>query len=196
MSLLLQIIGVIIGVGASAVTFRIPYAAIMGSAMAGLIGWEVSQALSIYGVQSLYCATLGALCISLTAELLARAKRMPAIVFVVTGILPLVPGTKTYKAMLCLVQGAHEQAAVHSMDALLVAGGIAIGMLMGSAIDRAWIHPTLKKWVRDIDDDEEEAVAGPALLRHRKKYGAAPLVKKSASTWRQKRQHRMARHEE
>lgn len=141
MSLLLKALGVLVGTAASAVLFNVPRSALLWAALAGLMGWAVQIRVGLNGLPPAAGALLGALTVSLAGEALARARRMPALVFVVPGILPLVPGTRAFQAMLALLRQDHGLAAVEGAQALVAAGGIAVGLLMGTALTRAWGRP-------------------------------------------------------
>lgn len=138
--LALLLLGVILGVGASAVTFRIPAKELFWATAAGFLGWEVMFCLQFYDISTLSATTLGALAISLCSELLARSRRIPASIYVVPGILPLVPGRAIYSAMFATING-HDFAETGTTQALLGAGGIAIGLLIGTSIARGLLHP-------------------------------------------------------
>jgi len=142
MSLLLKAVGVLVGTAASAVLFNVPRSALVWAALAGLMGWAVQIRVGLNGLPPAVGALLGALTVSLAGEALARARRMPALVFVVPGILPLVPGTRAFQAMLALLRQDHGLAALEGAQALIAAGGIAVGLLMGTALTRAWGRPT------------------------------------------------------
>ena len=53
---------------------------------------------------------LAATLISLLSEILARKMKYPAIIFVIPGILPLIPGLGLYNTMLYLVKGNYTNA--------------------------------------------------------------------------------------
>lgn len=146
MSLFLKVAGVLIGVAGCAITFRSPKASILWAALIGLLGWEVQEAMLIMGCHQLISTTCGALTIAICSELMARSLKMPATIFLVNGILPLVPGMRMYQSMMGYIKGLHASAEADSIQAMLAAGGIAIGMLMGNAIARAWIHPVLNRF--------------------------------------------------
>jgi uncharacterized membrane protein YjjB (DUF3815 family) len=155
-------VGAILGIAGSAVTFRIPVRALFGCVIAGILGWQVSYMLGQWGIVPVYCSFMGAVTISLCSEILARAIRMPATVFVVPGILPLVPGTLTYDSMYFLIQGNSDQALAAGMKAMLIASGIAGGMLMGTAIAKGFINPSLQNLHASLKDDF--AISIPELI--------------------------------
>ena len=88
-----------VGIGASALTFRIPAKELPWATAAGFLGWEVMDCLQSYNVPTLTATTLGALTVSLCSEVLARDRKAPAPIYVVPGILPLVPGRAIYYAL-------------------------------------------------------------------------------------------------
>jgi len=141
MNLFLQAFGVLVGTAGSAVLFNVPRHVLLWSAVAGLTGWAVQTQARLLDMPPTAGALLGAVTVSLVGEALARARRMPALVFVVPGILPLVPGTRAYHAMLALLKQNHSLAAAEGSQALIAAGGIAVGLLMGTALTRTWGRP-------------------------------------------------------
>ena len=62
---------------------------------------------------------LSALVLTLLSELLARLCKMPASVFLVLGIFPLVPGSALYKMMAFAVQGEYRKALSSGGEALV-----------------------------------------------------------------------------
>ncbi len=62
---------------------------------------------------------LSALVLTLLSELLARICKMPASIFLVLGIFPLVPGSALYRMMAYLVQGHYSQALQQGGEALV-----------------------------------------------------------------------------
>jgi uncharacterized membrane protein YjjB (DUF3815 family) len=75
---------------------------------------------------------LGSLLVAIYSEILGRLFRVPITVFVVCGIIPLVPGSVIYYAMSQYVQGNFMKAMRLSMQALLIAGTISISIAVVS----------------------------------------------------------------
>jgi uncharacterized membrane protein YjjB (DUF3815 family) len=75
---------------------------------------------------------LGALAVATYSEILGRIFKVPITVFVICGIIPLVPGSVIYYAMSQYVQGNFTKAMRLSMQALLIAGTISIGIAVVS----------------------------------------------------------------
>ena len=71
------------------------------------------------------------------SEYLARKLKQPAIVFVIPGIIPLVPGLGMYNTMLYLVQNDYNLAISKGADVLFVGGAISLGVLIVTSIVRS-----------------------------------------------------------
>ena len=79
---------------------------------------------------------MAALLVSLMSEILARKLKQPATVFVIPGIILLVPGLGMYKTMLYLVQNDYANAVAKGADVLFIGGAISMGVLIITAIFR------------------------------------------------------------
>ena len=73
---------------------------------------------------------IAALLVSYISELLARKLKQPAIIFIIPGIIPLVPGLGMYNTMLYLVQSDYNNAIAKGADVLFVGGAISLGILV------------------------------------------------------------------
>ncbi len=87
-----------------AVFFNVPLKLLLPPAVVGGIGWvvylvimEVTNNMSLSGF-------LAAASVSAMSEVLARKMYQPAILFVIPGILPLIPGIGLYNTMLAIIQ--------------------------------------------------------------------------------------------
>ncbi|MEW6280277.1 MAG: threonine/serine exporter family protein [Candidatus Eremiobacterota bacterium] len=130
-----EVLAVLAGVTATAVLFNVPQRALPVAPLAGLAGflaaWLMEPFLDRPG-----CLFAAGLTVGLASEGLARLQRIPALVFSVPGILPLVPGSVAYRGMASAVRGEHAAAAEMLSLAVLSAGGIAMGLLLASALWR------------------------------------------------------------
>lgn len=70
------------------------------------------------------------------SDIMAHKLKVPATMMIIIGILPLVPGAKLYYAMLGIVQSDLEMFNKNATAALLLAAGIAVGIIAVTAISR------------------------------------------------------------
>ncbi|OJT71414.1 hypothetical protein BM530_22550, partial [Clostridioides difficile] len=79
---------------------------------------------------------IAAALVSACSETLARKLKQPAIVFVIPGILPLIPGIGLYNTMLSLIQKNYSLAMSKGTDALFLSAAIALGVLVVTSFVR------------------------------------------------------------
>ncbi|MCI1209826.1 MAG: threonine/serine exporter family protein [Treponema sp.] len=78
----------------------------------------------------------GAFAVAILAELLAFFIKHPATVFLVPGIIPLVPGGGIFTMMRAAVQGQLDESVKAGYSTLIAAGAIAFGVAAASSIAR------------------------------------------------------------
>ncbi len=103
------------------------------SAVICCAGYEIAQLL---GCSLFISAFIGAVCSAAYSELMAHILKAPATIMIIVGILPLVPGAKLYYTMLGLVQDDMDKFYQNGEAALLLAVGIAVGIITVTAISR------------------------------------------------------------
>ena len=70
------------------------------------------------------------------SDIMAHKLKVPATMMIIIGILPLVPGSKLYYTMLSVVQNDVAGFNKNATAALLLAAGIAVGVITVNAISR------------------------------------------------------------
>jgi uncharacterized membrane protein YjjB (DUF3815 family) len=103
----------------------LPYAGLIGA-----IGWVLYVYLFKLTGNPILSNFVPATVVGIASEVSARYLKQPAIVFIIPGIIPLVPGLGMYNTMLYLVQENYELAASTGATALLVGGAISLGVLI------------------------------------------------------------------
>ncbi len=104
------------------------------TAMIGYILYLVMDALGYGRIPSYFFATV---IISVICEILARVMHMPATIFLLSALLPLVPGYNFYCAMLALVENNGPLAATETFNSLQAVAAIAMGAAATSVFFRA-----------------------------------------------------------
>lgn len=121
-----------------AVLFNVPRRLLFGSFCAGAIGHLLRTALALSG-SSLEIATLvGAAAVGFLSVYLADHHNVPASLFAVTGVIPLVPGVFAYQTIIGLLSAtaaAPDQsvalladAAINGVRTALILSAIALGI--------------------------------------------------------------------
>ncbi len=82
------------------------------------------------------------------AEVLARVVKAPATVFLIPSIIPLVPGGRLYYTMRAIVDGEGADAKVFAMETIVIALGIAVGIVVVSLVFYHISHKRIQFKVR------------------------------------------------
>lgn len=116
------------------IVFNVPKKYLILSGIGGAIAW-ISYLISLKLTQSAVLACfVGALAVGLFGELSAIFKKAPVPIFIIPGIITLVPGANMYYAMLYLIKGDFAAASAQGSKALLIAGAIACGLIIMTSI--------------------------------------------------------------
>lgn len=81
----------------------------------------------------------GACVIAVLSEILSRTLKDAATLFIIPGIIPLVPGAKMYNMTLSLLKHDFAEAATLGVQVLMYAGSIAIAILLVSSTIRSTV---------------------------------------------------------
>lgn len=103
-----------------------------------LLVWEVEESAFL---SSLVASTV----ICLWAETMARLRKAPANIFLIPGIVPLLPGGALYYAMSGVVHGEIDQFIQKGKETGLVAIGIVGGILIGSEVVRLFMSAQARR---------------------------------------------------
>ena len=104
------------------------------ASVGGALGWFtylLSRKLQPSEIFSLF---LAAMVVSIYSEIMARIFKTPVTIFIICGIIPLVPGGLMYFATLEAVKGNLEISMSKGIQTLFSAGAIAIGIVFVSSI--------------------------------------------------------------
>ncbi|MCL2054827.1 MAG: threonine/serine exporter family protein [Oscillospiraceae bacterium] len=118
------------------VQFNIKPRHLIGAAIGGFgcqLIFIITQATGASEIISCFTA---ALAITIYAEILARKLRVPVNMYLVVGIIPLVPGRYIYETMITLVDGDIDIFLRSFTDTIAIAGAIAMGVFSASSAVR------------------------------------------------------------
>lgn len=117
-----------------ALLFKIPKRAILSSSIIGGLGYAIYDVIFMLLGSVIMGYFLGTLFIAVSAEILARVKKMPATIFVIPGIVPLVPGSGLYFTMMYLVQQNAAKASQTGMKTMLEIIAMAMALVLTSVL--------------------------------------------------------------
>ena len=148
--------------GVPVIAPSIHYGAVLQCVFSVLACYGFVIIFNIHGIGNLLCAlgggiTWAAYCITLScgghellgyfiatvvaavfAEIMARVRKYPAISYLISSLLPLIPGAAIYYAAQEAFQGNSVGFVSHSTRALAIAGVMAVGILLVVSLTKAW----------------------------------------------------------
>ena len=119
--------------------FNVPRRHLPVTGFVGACGWIVYQLLIGGGETPVWSCFFGACAIALLSDICSRVLKEATTIFIIPGILPLVPGAGMYNAMLLFLKGSLPEAAEAGTQALLMAGSIAVALLIVTSIIRVLV---------------------------------------------------------
>lgn len=115
-----------------------PLSTVLPASLTGLLGYVLYELLLAFsGCGMIFSYFLATVVITVLCEIEARIMRMPSTIFLLTALVPLVPGYTFYCAMLSLVENSGTQAASYGLEAVQIVAAIAVGAAVTSVAFRA-----------------------------------------------------------
>jgi uncharacterized membrane protein YjjP (DUF1212 family) len=130
------VIATFVGILGFCSVFSCPYKFIAISCVEAALCWAVYLFCVSLGCSSVWASFYGAAFVDLAAQILARKLKAPVIIFLVIGVLPLVPGYGIYKVAYDMFSGGDVGASL--TNALMLAGAVALAVIvMDTVVDLA-----------------------------------------------------------
>lgn len=121
-----------------AVLFNIPRNCIIKSGIVGSLGWLVDLQITNITASPVAGAFWGAVTVGIVGEAFARIFKKPVTIFIVPGIVPLVPGSGMYYTMLAITEKRFIDAANVGSETTFIAASIASGIIIASSLSRIY----------------------------------------------------------
>lgn len=120
------------------ILFHVPVRSFIPAVMTGAFAWITYEVAHSNGLSETVSIFFGACTVAILAEVLARILKEAATIFIIPGILPLVPGAGIYYTLFYFIQ--KDQAAVlsYGTQTLMSAGAIAVALMTISIIFRTY----------------------------------------------------------
>lgn len=111
-----------------AVLFQVPKKTLLRSGFAGALGWSVFNIINQEFNSVVVATFLAAMVLAMVGERFARTEKQPFTVFIIPGIVPLVPGVALYNTMIAILEENYALAAEVGSEAILIALAISGGL--------------------------------------------------------------------
>ncbi|WP_427339103.1 threonine/serine exporter family protein [Caloranaerobacter sp. DY30410] len=118
------------------IIFNIPRDSIIKSGITGALGWIIYLFVNINYSSKVAGAFLGAITVGMVGEIMARLFKKPATVYIIPGIVPLVPGAGMYYTMLSIIEKKFIEAANLGTETLFIAAAISSGVIISTTLNK------------------------------------------------------------
>lgn len=120
-----------------ALIYDAPKKLFFSAGLAGALGYLVNFILSTtFQMDSIYTSLLGSLTLGLISHMMSRILKSPVVIFMIPGIIPLVPGSLAFRATQQLVTLNFSEANNTLIRTILIAGSIALGLLISDQLSK------------------------------------------------------------
>lgn len=111
------------------IIFNAPRKSLVSCGFCGAVGWMFFRIMTDQGIDAVQASFVCAFAVALAGHGMAKYYRTPIIIFVVAGIIPLVPGGAAYDAMRHIVSNDYSGAIPLASKAFIISGAIAMGLV-------------------------------------------------------------------
>ena len=136
--ILLHCIGAFGGTLGYAFLLNAPLDTVLPASLTGLLGYAIYEIMiGLLGQGVIFSYFMATVVIAVICEIAARVMRMPSTIFLLTALVPLVPGYTFYCAMLAIVERNGQAMASYGLEAVQIVAVIAVGAAVTSTLFRA-----------------------------------------------------------
>lgn len=145
MPIYIHIIFSYLGAVGFSVFFNAPNKTLYVSGTVGMTSWTIYILLIRSNFDIISANFIAASTASLISEILARKIKKPTLLFVVPGIITLIPGLGLYNTMYYLIEGDFLLAFTTGTNVILASGAIALGVIVVSSLFRTYYINLINK---------------------------------------------------
>lgn len=118
------------------IIFNAPKTSLIQSGFVGMLGWIIYILFTMNGADAVNATLIASFVIAVASQVFAKLYRTPIIIFIVAGIIPLVPGGMAYDAMRNFVENDYNIALALAAKAFLISGAIAMGIVFSEVVNQ------------------------------------------------------------
>ena len=131
---IMHVICPFLGTMGYAVLFHVPKRFYLSCGFTGMAGWLVYNSIVSHTFSAAFASFLGTMAVVFLSRVLSVRKKCPLTIFLVSGILPLVPGAGIYYTVYYLVTNQLAEASRRGMESVKVAFAIVLGIVFVLAV--------------------------------------------------------------
>lgn len=122
------------------ILINIPHNALLACGTVGSLGWMTFILIFHFNLGMMLASLGGAFVVGLGSSVMAHWKKEPMILFNVPGMVPLVPGSQSYKAIYNFAFGKNSLALHYLVQVGMIAGAIAMGFFLAELATKIYFQ--------------------------------------------------------
>lgn len=142
--MIMSILSAFISTIGFSIVFHVQKKHLLTCGLVGAIGWTIYLLGEHWALTSVGATFVASLIVTQISYSLARRRKTPVTVFLIAGIIPLVPGLGLYRTMLYILKADYVLAAQYATLTFEIAGVIAGAIVIISLLPLIW-RPVKKK---------------------------------------------------
>lgn len=143
--MILSVISAFISTIGFSIVFHVQRKHLFICGLVGAIGWLIYLLLNDATHSSVLASFIAALVVTALSYILAKKRKTPITVFLVAGIIPLVPGLGLYRMMAAILEENFSLALNYATLTFEIAGVIAGAIVISSLLPLLWRKPKKQK---------------------------------------------------
>lgn len=131
-----QVLGAFLAVLGFSAVMEVPKKLLLHTSLIGGFGWLIYLLIYNAGSTPAVASFWSAVVISLLSHISARVLKAPVTVFLIGGILPLVPGAGMYRTAYSMMMETSKEVYYNLQETLMIAGAIAVAIFITDSVFR------------------------------------------------------------
>lgn len=136
--MIVSIISAFISTIGFSIVFHIQKKHLLICGLVGALGWTIYLLLEKLGTGSILASFVAALTVTQLSYFLSKRRKTPITVFLIAGIIPLVPGLGLYRTMYAILEANYSVAIEYATLTFEIAGVIAGAIVIISLLPLLW----------------------------------------------------------
>lgn len=128
--MLIQGISAFFATAAFSILFYLPKKYLIHAGMTGSFCWFIYLLVIKFTGDKVLANFIATLIVAVTAHILARVLKTPVTMFLIPGIIPLVPGAGMYQIVQSFIDSTVDRTEFYFFETLQMAGAIALGIFI------------------------------------------------------------------
>lgn len=138
--MIFQVICAFLAVYFFTMLLEIPKRYALAASLVGGVNWWVYLVVLEERGSSMTAAFFASLAVAILSQIFARIQKTPVTVFLVSGILPTVPGAGIYRSVYYFIRNNSTQGIYYLVQTLQIAGAIAMAIFITDSLFRMTQH--------------------------------------------------------